>query len=338
MHRDLPPTRMWSYGGSMPGPTIETRSGRGLLDRMAKRAADPAFPADRSHASAARARSGPTCARSCTSTARRLPPESDGYPEDWYTPGNSAVYHYPNHQDAATLWYHDHAMGIERLNQYAGLFGVFLIRDEVEDALRLPGGPYEIPLVLCDRLFDARTASSSTRPRAFRDAPWVSEVNGDALLVNGKLFPVPRGRAASIPVSRRQRVELALLLSVARAAGMRFHQIGTDQGLLPAPVALTSADARSGRAGGPHRRFQRRRRREDRPLEPGVRADAIPRRSARPGAGSRSRHCRRSCARCGRSPSRSAVKTRTLTLNEYEDPEDARGCSCCSTRRAGVSR
>jgi spore coat protein A, manganese oxidase len=52
----------------------------------------------------------------------KTPAESDGYPEAWYPPGKSATYFYPNRQDAATLWYHDHAMGINRLNIYAGLW------------------------------------------------------------------------------------------------------------------------------------------------------------------------------------------------------------------------
>jgi hypothetical protein len=82
----------------------------------------------------------------------RVPAESDGYPESWYPPGKTASYSYPNRQDAAMLWYHDHAMGIERLNVYAGLFGAYLIRDSDEDGLNLPRGKYEIPLLLCDRM------------------------------------------------------------------------------------------------------------------------------------------------------------------------------------------
>ena len=68
----------------------------------------------------------------------KAPPDSDGYPEDWYAPGKSATYYYPNDQDAAMLWYHDHAMGINRLNIYAGLFGLYIVRDDFEDALHLP--------------------------------------------------------------------------------------------------------------------------------------------------------------------------------------------------------
>ena len=62
----------------------------------------------------------------------RVPPESDGYPESWYSSGKSATYLYPNGQDAAMLWYHDHAMGIERLNIYAGLFGAYLLRETLK--------------------------------------------------------------------------------------------------------------------------------------------------------------------------------------------------------------
>ena len=60
---------------------------------------------------------------------------------------------YPNCQPSTTLWYHDHALGITRLNVYAGLAGFYLIRDEAEKALNLPQGEFEIPLMLQDRLF-----------------------------------------------------------------------------------------------------------------------------------------------------------------------------------------
>ncbi len=52
------------------------------------------------------------------------------------------------------LWYHDHAMGTSRLNLYAGLMGVYLLRDDHEDRLDLPAGSYELPLILYDRIFD----------------------------------------------------------------------------------------------------------------------------------------------------------------------------------------
>jgi spore coat protein A len=79
------------------------------------------------------------------------PPESDGYPEDWYLPGQSRTYYYPNRQEPALLFYHDHAMGITRLNMYAGLMGLHVVRDRAERDLQLPNGRHEVPLVLFDR-------------------------------------------------------------------------------------------------------------------------------------------------------------------------------------------
>ena len=79
---------------------------------------------------------------------------SDGLPEKWFTPGASALYFYPNCQQPATLWYHDHAVGITRLNVYAGLSGFYLLRNEEERNMNLPSGDYEIPLLLQDRTLD----------------------------------------------------------------------------------------------------------------------------------------------------------------------------------------
>jgi spore coat protein A len=166
-----------------------------------------------------------------------VPPESDGYPENWQTPGQSYSAFYPMEQDAATLWYHDHAMGIERLNQYAGLFGFFLIRDQEEDDLNLPKGKYEIPLAICDRFFFA-DGGLHYPDSGFPDAPWVSEVYGDVILVNGAIFPYlevePRPYRFRLVNSANSR---HFHLSVSN--GHTLHQIGTDQGLLPAEVALT---------------------------------------------------------------------------------------------------
>ena len=168
----------------------------------------------------------------------KVPPESDGYPEDWYVPGKSRTYDYPNHQDAATLWYHDHAMGINRLNIYAGLFGFFLVRDDVEDALNLPGGRYEIPLAICDR-FLRRDGQLHYEVSGAEDAPWVPEMFGNAMLVNGKLFPYlevePRKyRFRLLNASNGRFYHLSL------GNEQSFSVIGTDQGLLPAPVGAQS--------------------------------------------------------------------------------------------------
>jgi spore coat protein A len=237
VHRDLPPTRFWTYGGSVPGPTIETRSGRGLLIEWRNELPERHFlPID--HGLCGAGASQPHVRTVVHVHGAKAPPESDGYPDTWYTPGHAATYHYPNQQDAATLWYHDHAMGIERLNHYAGMFGLFLIRDELEDALDLPRGPHEIPLVICDRLFDA-DGQLRYPTSGVAESPWVSEVYGDAFLVNGKIFPYlevepRRYRLRVVNASNSRPYYLSL------SNGQTFHQIGTDQGLLPAPAALQS--------------------------------------------------------------------------------------------------
>lgn len=110
----------------------------------------------------------------------RVPPESDGYPEKWYVPGRSAMFHYPNEQDAAMLWYHDHTMGINRLNVYAGLFGLYIVRDAYEDNLNLPKGDFEIPLVLADR-FIRQDGQLYFPVSQVVGAPWVPECFGNRI-------------------------------------------------------------------------------------------------------------------------------------------------------------
>jgi FtsP/CotA-like multicopper oxidase with cupredoxin domain len=84
-----------------------------------------------------------------------VPAASDGYPEATILPGEETTYGYPNAQPASTLWYHDHALGITRLNVYMGLAGFYLLRDAEEAALGLPGGEFEVPAVIQDREFSA---------------------------------------------------------------------------------------------------------------------------------------------------------------------------------------
>ena len=168
----------------------------------------------------------------------KAPPESDGYPESWIVPGQSTMSYYPNNQDAAMLWYHDHAMGINRLNIFAGLLGSFIIRDEVEASLNLPAGRYEIPLTIVDRMFD-RDCQLYYPVSADPDSPWITEFFGDAILVNGKVFPYlevgPRKYRFRVLNGANGR-----FFHLSLTNGLPFHQISTDTGLLPAPLELRS--------------------------------------------------------------------------------------------------
>ena len=235
IHRDLKPTHFWSFGPSVPGPTLEMHSGEEVLVEWANELPQKHFlPIDyRLHGADG---ANPEVRIVSHLHGGRIPPESDGYPEDWFVSGKSVVYRYPIQQDAAMLWYHDHAMGINRLNIYAGLFGVTIIRDKFEDGLNLPSGKYEVPLAIFDRLI---TPDSQLYYPVSGDphAPWVPEVFGDAILVNGKLFPY-------LEVEPRKYRFRILNASNARfyrfslSNGLEFHQIGSDQGLLPVPVAM----------------------------------------------------------------------------------------------------
>src|ERR1700722_2642768 len=155
-------------------------------------------------------------------------------------PGESRTCSYPNRQEAAGLFYHDHAMGITRLNALAGLFGMYLIRDPIEDSLGLPSGHCEIPLCLYDRLFSL--SGQLQYPKV-----WTHEFYGNAILLNGKLFPF----LLAEPRAYRFRILNCsnggfFTLSFAKdnlnlvPGSEPFQMIGSDQGLLAAPVPMKS--------------------------------------------------------------------------------------------------
>ena len=318
VHRDLPPTPMWSYGETVPGPTIEARSGQPVhIEWGNELPVKHFFPIDHTlHGAGA---DQPEVRTAVHVHGAKVPPQYDGYPEAWQKPGESVQAIYPLKQDAATLWYHDHAMGIERLNQYAGLFGFFLIRDEAEDKLGLPKGKYEIPLAFADRLFSAD--GSLYYPDSGDDAaPWVPEVYGDAMLVNGTLTPYldvePRAYRFRMLNAANSRTFVFSLSN-----HQSFHQIGSDQGLLVAPVEVNQVQ-----------------------LSPGERADVVIDFSHAAGqritinnlswelmqfrvgqaAGAAAQPLPQALRIIERVPASVAVKTRLMILREYMDREPKR--------------
>jgi spore coat protein A, manganese oxidase len=238
VHRDLPATRMWGFGPSSPGPTFETRNNQGLIVEWVNELPTRHFlPIDHSlHGAEATL---PQVRSVIHLHGGKTPASSDGYPEHWCVPGKSLRSHYPNRQDAAMLFYHDHTMGINRLNIYAGLQGMYFIRDEAEDALNLPRGKYEIPLLVYDRfLLPDGQLEYPVSDKA--KTPWVPEVFGNAILVNGKLSPYlevePRKyrfRVMNGSNGRFYRFSFGKLIP--------FQLIGTEQGLLSVPVEAQRA-------------------------------------------------------------------------------------------------
>jgi len=235
MHRDVPPTRQWGYGGAVPGPTIETRAEQGLWVEWVNALPRKHFlPIDHNiHGAEA---DKPEVRVVTHVHGAKVPPGSDGYPEAWQTPGQSRLVYYPNRQEAATLWYHDHAMGITRLNIFAGLFGTFIIRDAAERELNLPDGPCDMPIVIYDRALD-RQGQLLYPVSSAPDAPFVSEFYGNSIVCNGKIFPYldvepRRYRFRLLNAANGRFFHLSL------SENRPFHQIASDVGLLSSPVEL----------------------------------------------------------------------------------------------------
>jgi spore coat protein A len=233
MHRDLPPSRMWSYGESAAPVLFEIRRDQGVLIDWWNHLPQKHFlPLDTPMQGMENAPETRTVAHV---HGARVPTNSDGYPEDWFGPGESKLCFYPNHQDATALWVHDHAMGVNRLNVFAGLMGWYLIRDEVEDKLGLPSGKYELPLLIYDRSFDPQ--GQLYYPNPPDEGVWSQEYLGDAMVVTGKVRPYHEVEA------RRYRLRIAntansRFFSLALSNGQSFHVIGSDQGLLSAPIEM----------------------------------------------------------------------------------------------------
>jgi FtsP/CotA-like multicopper oxidase with cupredoxin domain len=179
------------------------------------------------------------------------PSDSDGFVFSWFTANEQfkgptftgSTFHYLNAQLATTLWYHDHTIGMTRLNTAAGLEGTYVIRDSSDPvAPLLPSGKYEMPLMLADRAFNSDGSIHFTQVGDNPDIRpyWDPEYFGDTILVNGKVWP-------TMKVDRHQyRFRIvngsnARFYNLKLSNGMSFVQIGADGSYLPAPATLTEA-------------------------------------------------------------------------------------------------
>lgn len=211
---------------------------------------------------------------------------SDGFPEAWYLPDaanipagfftqgteydslvpagpGAAVFEYSNDQRPSTLWYHDHSLGITRLNVYAGLAGFWLLRDGTEEALDLPGPApslgdpadlryYEVPVAIQDRSFYDDGSLFYAEDRAFFDGytgPFIPETSvspfwnpeffGDSIMVNGRTWPFLEVEPRLYRLRFLNGCNSRFLILTLDRDGMTFHQIGNEGGLLPdGPIEL----------------------------------------------------------------------------------------------------
>jgi o-aminophenol oxidase len=257
LHSELPPSEVWTYEGSLPGPTIEVSRGQHVqVEWINAIPADQPYPITAVTAPDGSQNDPGRSGRSLNQTVATLPPwtvvhlhggrtaaVSDGWTENACLSGQFTTSDYANDQQATLLWYHDHAMGITRFNVYAGLAGLYVIRDAEEAALHLPAGPYEIPLLLQDRNLDTTADGSLTGRLLHKIEDGTMEFFGPFTLVNGIIWP-------HLPVEARQ-YRLRLLngsnariyrLVLLDESGIPVHekikQIGTDGGLLGQPVDI----------------------------------------------------------------------------------------------------
>ena len=184
-----------------------------------------------------------------------VPARVDGQPEYTILPGETDTYVYPNNQEAGTVWYHDHALGITRLNVYAGMAGFYLIREEddgdpstKEDTLGpdngygLPSGQYEIGLAIQDRTFNEDGS-------LFYNAQLEDAFKGELALVNGKVMPflnVDQGKyrfrvlngSQSRACKYGSKNTDGTTSSTTSLVHPDFTLVGTDLGLISAPIDL----------------------------------------------------------------------------------------------------
>jgi spore coat protein A len=238
-------TSAWTYNGTFPGPTIESRRGRPIT--VTHRNELPVPTVVHLHGG-------------------RTPAASDGYPTDlvlpegWREPVHlmhgmgdpravktkvTRDYTFPLDQRPTLLWYHDHRMDFTAPAIWRGLAGLHIVRDDAEAGLGLPSGPSELPLMITDRAFDEH--GELTYPAldgTLRKRPGVREsflggVLGDVILVNGAPWPVhevdaARYRLRVLNASNARHYDLEAVTDDGRRLGL--VQVGADQGLLAAPV------------------------------------------------------------------------------------------------------
>jgi FtsP/CotA-like multicopper oxidase with cupredoxin domain len=233
-HRDLPWNEIWGYTddpggeGMTPGPTFVARAGTAHLVRFVNQLPED-DPVGIGEPITAIHRHGGFQA-----------PEDDGYPLDTFCHGQSRDYFYPNPAGGelfSTNWYHDHAIDITAQNVYRGLAGFYLHLNDFDTGdertgLRLPSGPFDIGLVIQDRLFDANGFL------VYDDFDHDGFI-GDTFIVNGLVQPVLR------VARRRYRFRIlngsnARVYQLFLSTGRPFVAIGTDSNLLPTAVEVPS--------------------------------------------------------------------------------------------------
>jgi FtsP/CotA-like multicopper oxidase with cupredoxin domain len=200
-----------------------------------------------------------------------VPAALDGGPDSWWTSNGiyghgyyskggfadaaagKAVYVYPNGQEAAPIWFHDHMLGATRLNVYAGIAGGYVVTEPpstyapglhplgLSDTVTGALSELTVPLIIQDRMFDTTGQLFFPNVGINPEHPfWVPEFVGDVIVVNGKAWPFfnvqpKRYRFIFLNGSNARAYELFLLSKTTGLKGPSLWVIGNDQGLLDTP-------------------------------------------------------------------------------------------------------
>ena len=163
-----------------------------------------------------------------------LPPEMDGGPHQEIHPGETWSPHWTINQSASTTWFHPHTHGKTAEHVYRGVAGMFIIEDEESKHLAIPNkyGVDDIPLIIQDKKFKKDGSLSAS-------SPLFSSVGilGDEILVNGTHSPYFEA-TTNLVRFRVLNGSNARIYNLAFDDNRNFHLIGTDGGLLEAPVQL----------------------------------------------------------------------------------------------------
>jgi len=239
-------TKLWTYGGSFPGPTVRRPAGERTAVTFHHQL--PAAAGELTvHLHGGHNRTqfdgqpgGLTKAQPISDFCRiprGLSARESGN-DLLLRPGGRKTYVYDLVEDgrperAAFQWYHDHRLDRTAKNTWRGLAGMWIVDDELDAALPLPRGERDIPLMIADRDFDRR--NQLTDPFGVGLRPPADGIAGHSVLVNGAFMPhhevgARRHRLRILNVSQFRSYNLQL------SNGAPLVQIGSDSGLMPKPV------------------------------------------------------------------------------------------------------
>jgi FtsP/CotA-like multicopper oxidase with cupredoxin domain len=202
------------YGGGLLGPTIRVRQGEEVNISFRNELSEPT---------------------NIHWHGLVIPPEMDGHPTQMIKPNGEFYYKFKIDQQAGMNWYHPHLHESTGRQVTEGLAGMFIIESAAEQALNLPRGSHEIPLIIQDK----RMNSSGTIRYDPRMQDTMDGYLGDHIMVNGTIKPYT-DVATRFYRLRVLNGSSARVYNLAMSDGADFYVVGSDNGMLPQPEKINS--------------------------------------------------------------------------------------------------